>query len=240
MAVDTPESSSQAAQPDPQEGKPKNLVDRIDDSFADNDQERMVKYMDWLRSTILDYMQGIRRNVTALLVLMAIFELVADSRNATLNIGSFHVTKDSVVLLFLPAVISFLYLQTVLDTLKAWRLKTVFSYVFDLWLPDSTENGISHFLYGPSPAYWATFDAPNVGRSDQFDKGESGANSLFRGIIVFGTFVFETQAYYVLFPMRAPAIAAWAVSLSVTLYCLLTAVGLMVFQAERRDHVIED
>jgi hypothetical protein len=241
MAVGVPESSSESAQSNPQGGKPKKLVDRIDDSFDDTDQDQMLKYMEWLRSAILEHHNSIRRSVTLMLVLIAIFELVADSRNATLTIGSFHVSKGSIPLLFLPAVVSFLYYQLVLDSCHAARQHTAFGFVFDLWAPKAGENCLPLVLRIPEPAYWNALGADSsTDFQDAFDKEEYRSSAIFIVLIILGVYVFVGQAYYVLIPAHIPTIVAWGVSLSISIYLVIDATLLLLLAASRGDDSLRE
>ena len=199
---------------------PKKLINRINDSFDENDQERMLKYLDWLRSAMLDYIQSVRRNSAVLLLLVAIFELVADSRNATLTIGSFHVTKGSIVLVFLPAVVSFLYLQAVLDTVNAYQLRMVFFYIFEKWCPGGADNGLVNFLCGPESILWSTYDVRDDNNIDRVDRLEYRSRLIFASVTIYGVLAFEGQAYWVLFSAHNVQVAGLAVSLFATLVCL--------------------
>jgi hypothetical protein len=64
---------------------------------------------------------------------MAIFELVADSRNATITISAFTISKSSLVLMFIPPIVSYIYLQISLDGAKHNRLLNCFDSAFEIW-----------------------------------------------------------------------------------------------------------
>lgn len=213
------------------------LINRINDSFDENNPEQMLKYMDWLRSVILDYIQSVRRTSTTLLLLVAIFELVADSRNAALTIGSFHVTNGSIVLVFLPAVVSFLYLQVVLDVVKTYQLRMAFFYIFEKWCPDAADNGLANFLYGPESICLSTNGVRDDDNIDRVDRLEYRAGLIFASVIIYGILAFEGQAYWVLFSAHNVQVAGLAVSLFATLVCLALGMIFLCFLSRRhRDN----
>jgi hypothetical protein len=126
---------------------------RIEESFDKDDREQVLKYMDWIYSSILDYVQTVRRNAAVLLLLIAAFELVVESRNTTLSIGSFSISKNSVALVFVPAIVGFLLMQILLDTQKAGRLYDgVFTPLFRIWSPKAAGNKLDLIIDQPQPA----------------------------------------------------------------------------------------
>ena len=121
---------------------PRTVNDRIAASFADDDRESLAKYLDWLRSTISEYNQSLRRSVALSLALMAIFELITEAPNTAFTIVSFHITKSSIAFLFLPALVAYLYLQTFIDTNRGSDTERAFSITFNKWLPLSKSNDL--------------------------------------------------------------------------------------------------
>ena len=100
--------------------------DRVKFSFDENDQETCSKYLDWLFARITDYSQSLRRDVTFIILLIAAFELVADSKHVSIGFGSFQLSKGSIVLQFIPVVVSYLLFQTVVNTSRITLLITAF------------------------------------------------------------------------------------------------------------------
>ncbi len=205
----------------------KDIRKRVEESFDENDKERILKYMDWINSSIIDYVKNVRRNVSILLLLVAIFELVVGSRNTTLSIGSFSISRDSIALVFLPAIVSVLFLQTVLDTSKAGRLYGAFSDAFKIWSPKASENKLDLVFDQPQPAYWTPFiPVYDKDDMDSIDKFEDIISSVSMAVVAIGAVVFEGQAYYVLFPERIATVFVWVASLLVTLFCLVMSLFL--------------
>jgi hypothetical protein len=217
----------------------KSIEDRIKASFDEDDKEETLKYMDWINSALLNYCQDVRRNAGFLLLLVAIFELVIGSRKATISIGSFGVSRNSIALTFLPAIVSFLYMQAILDSQKASRLNTIFSIAFKIWSPNASANKLDLYLSQPAPVYWNMAGGTyNQSKLDKLDDRESVMSYTFITAIIFGILAFEAQAYYLLFSTRAPEIIVWAVSLLVTLFCLVSGMLLIFtdFQTVKRDN----
>jgi hypothetical protein len=205
----------------------KDIEERIKVSFSDDDEERLVKYMDWINSSVVNYVQVVRRSASILLLLVAAFELVVGSQKTTISIGSFSISRDSIALVFLPAIVAFLFLQMALDTCKTLRLYNAFSAAFEKWFPKGARNELDLVLDQPQPAYWGAFQADfDKAKMDMLDKREYFTSAVFILVIIIGTLAFEAQAYYVLFPAHISAIAPWAVSLLVTLFCLINGISL--------------
>jgi hypothetical protein len=206
---------------------PENIKERIRESFNENDKEQVVKYMDLINSSISNYTQTVRRSAAILLLLVAAFELVIGSQKTTLSIGSFSLSKGSIALSFLPAVVSFLFMQIIFDTRKVNRLDRAFSETFKIWSPKASENELDHILGEPQPIYWNTRFPLYIKNVDSLDKIEENSVTIVMLIITFGFAVFEGQAYYALYPNHISAIPAWAASLLITLFCLVVSVCLM-------------
>jgi hypothetical protein len=201
----------------------KKIENRIRDSFSIDDREDLVRYLGWARSTISEYTQNIRRSSTVLVLLIAVFELVVNSRNGLVSIGSFQITRNSLALVFLPMIVAFLLLQVVTDTEKAGRVGTAFCEAFRLWSKKASENGLDVLLASPTPLYWNTKDI--LFRDVTFDPIDTvetiGGLSLLV-ITLIGVLAFEAQAYYVLYPIRGSGLFPWLISLLVTVFCLIS------------------
>jgi hypothetical protein len=192
---------------------------RVQDSFTQ--REEALKYLDWCRSTLQDFMSSTRRSATSLLVLAALFELVAESRNAKITIGSFSISSGSVVLEVLPILVAFFLFQLIVDTNKADVVMKSYIQAFKLWSRAASANDLDLVAVGPTSLYWSlpalfTGYARNRYRSDAV----CYVNSLIlMAAISLAVLAFETQAYYILFPASMNAL--WSISLLCTLYCLI-------------------
>lgn len=203
----------------------KNIKERVRDSFSSDDREDLARYLDWSRSTLSEYAQNIRRSATVLVLLVAIFELVVNSSNAKISIGSFQITRSSLALVFLPMIVAFLLLQSIMDTEKAARVGTAFSETFKLWSEKARENDLDALLFSPAPLYWNTTGVVKPLNSwfDPIDTVETvaGLSLLFATLI--GALAFEAQAYYILYPTHTSGYFPWAASLLITLFCFALA-----------------
>src|ERR1051326_8294137 len=125
-----------------------------DEIFKDISREDMVQYMEWLRSTIGEFTQNLRRTVALALLLMAIFELVVASRGLKLSVGSFTISSGSIVVVFIPAAISYLYLQFMNDTIELQTRQRMFIDMFYSWSPKGNWARFASWTFPPLPAYW--------------------------------------------------------------------------------------
>ena len=94
-----------------------NLLDLIQGSFADADEEKVSKYLDRLYAAISDYTQRIRRDSLLVLLLVSAFELVNNSPGTQFSVASFSIHKGSPVLWFVPAVVAYLFFQIITDSM---------------------------------------------------------------------------------------------------------------------------
>jgi uncharacterized integral membrane protein len=202
----------------------KSIELRIRNSFGKDDSEKVFRYIEWLRMSISEYLQNVRRLAALLLLLVAAFELVANSENVQLTLGPFHISKGSIILVFVPAVVGYLYLQIMLDTQKISQVNKALDVAFKLWWPAAGENNLIEYLYGPQPAYWTSL-IPKPGVSRYRITNLQITSAIAFGIVFLaGVIGFEEQAYYVLFPSRPSGFIAWGISLFVTLFCLVFSV----------------
>jgi hypothetical protein len=199
----------------------KSIRDRVGDSFSENDSDKVVKYMEWLTSAISDYKENIRRLSSIALLLAAVFGLVASSRNVELSIGSFHIIRGSVILVLLPAVINYLFLQIMWDTHRADQLQDAFTAALKIWSPKAEENDLDSLLAGPGPIYWNPIQAGTRAENMyEFDKLADSTAYIFLFIFMIGLLVFDGLAYWVVFPLHPVDFISWSISLGVTLICL--------------------
>lgn len=70
-----------------------NILDLIQGSFADADEEKVSKYLDRLYAAISDYTQNIRRDSLLVLLLVTAFELVNSSPGTQFSVASFSFHK---------------------------------------------------------------------------------------------------------------------------------------------------
>lgn len=211
---------------------PKNVTQRVENSFISDDlkvdnREDMFRYMDWLRPTMQSYTQNMRRMATIILLLIAVFELVAHSRNTRFSIESFPISRGSVVFDILPVMVAYLVLQIITDVNKAYQLNRVFTAVFKKWSQSAGANDLDRLLYGPESLYWSWHtqwtDEENKSASDN---REFIASSVLSAGLLLAVLAFEADAYNVLFSSAQYFLwhvryLLWGISLGCTSFCLI-------------------
>jgi hypothetical protein len=199
----------------------KSLKKRVDDSFGNNEREDIYQYLEWLRGTIADYTQSVRRIAMAILLLIVVFELIRESpKQVVFEIASFRIYKGSVVLIFIPAIVSYLYFQMAIDSTRLKNLQEVFTRVFQRWNDKAEENDLDVWVKPPQAIFWnvggSAFRSANRVMSD---KVEGIASYILGPIFLLGVLTFEAQAYYVLFAGPITSHLLWLISVSIALFC---------------------
>ena len=87
----------------------KSPADRIKESFEGDDRDNIAKYVEWTRSTVMEYAQALRRSATITVIAVAIFEIITDSKNQTIQVASFTVARNSCRLRLPPLVCCLLF-----------------------------------------------------------------------------------------------------------------------------------
>jgi hypothetical protein len=163
------------------------------DRFDSGAHEDIVKYLDWLQSTLSDISKTLRKTVALMLSLMAAFVLVGP--HSEIDIGSLKVTNSSLVIVFLPVVISFLYFQIIRDTIQLLARSRAFIVAFSLWSPSAEENDLDALISPSRAAYWdlgGTGRPVNTSWAEKFGKyGQMGAAPVIgAGVIGFQVFAY--------------------------------------------------
>ena len=212
----------------------KSYADRIKESFDGASRDDIVKYVEWARSTAMDYTQALRRSAAIMVIAVAIFEVVAYSKNQTIQVASFTVARNSLVLVFLPAFVAYFFFQVTADHNRIFQLEDLYEQAFLLWCEKGGKNDLDTPLLGPSPLYWnVTADHYYVENISRADKIENFGGLVMMVVIFFGIIAFEGQAYYIIFTSKNLEIAAGVISAAVTIFCL--AMGTACFAARGTD-----
>ena len=204
-------------------GKQINILDRIQDSFADTDSEKISKYLDRLYAAISDYTQKIRRDSLLVLLLVAAFELVNSSPGTPLSVASFKFHRGSVVLQFVPAVVAYLFLQINTDGIKLADMGITFRRLFRRWLGERGYPETGGFILPATPLYWnikQSLPSKDIIQHHRYVR-EYRTSTWFTTILVLGILVFEGHAYFVLYSGKFPRDILWLLSLCFTLVCLV-------------------
>lgn len=203
----------------------KKLDDRIEEAFQKGDKDQAIQYLEWLRPTMLDYASSIRRTSIAMVLLVAIFELVVSSKNIKITVGSFQIARDSIVLVFLPSLIAYLYMQTIWDTVRNDYLSEAFKTIFKIWSDNAEKNDLDDLFTPPQLMYFSVIGGRlREENSRQIDKLDYRASFVFYVIFFLGAFAFEGQAYFVLFPYHPGEVLGWVISLCITILCLFISI----------------
>ncbi len=200
-----------------------NILDQIQDSFAYTDDEKVSKYLDRLYAAISDYTQNIRRDSLLVLLLVTAFELVNSSPGTPFSVASFSFHKGSVVLQFVPAVVAYLFLQIVTDSIRLADMGKVFRQLFDRWLGGRGYPETGGFIMPATPLYWTIKQSLPSRDTIQYRRyaRQYWASSWFTVVLVVGILAFEAHAYYVLHSGQFTHDILWLISLCFTLVCLV-------------------
>jgi len=212
-----------------------NILELIKGSFADTDEDKLSKYLDRLYAAIFDYTQKIRRDSLLVLLLVTAFELVNSSPGTQISVGSFSIHQGSVVLRFVPAVVAYLFLQIITDSIRLADMDIAFRQLFSRWLGwkeylktgnfTETDNFIQTggFIMPATPLYWNIKQSLPKRDTIQYRRYalEYSASSWFTAALVAGVLAFEAHAYYVLYNRQLTHFILWSISLFFTLACLV-------------------
>jgi hypothetical protein len=215
----------------------RSIKQRVSHSFYSNGHDDVAKYLDWLSSTISDIGQSLRKTVALMLSLMAAFAIVNASPKAQLSIGSVKVSNSSLVIIFLPALISFLYFQVGRDTLQLISRSRAFTAAFSIWSFKAEENDLDALIAPLRAAYWdlgGTGRSSNTSLSERIGKtGQLGAAPLiFIGVICFEIYAYIHLHGHVQGHPRAPLIL-WTLSLVIS--CFFSIVVILQFFAKAME-----
>jgi hypothetical protein len=199
----------------------KSYRQRVNDSFSDSDHEDLAKYFDWLLDSFKSASQNIRRTVTLALFLIAIFEIIAQSPKTQINLlQSFQLSRNSLVFTFLPALVAYLYLQMIFDTIRLDRMSYTYEAAFKRWSSKASDNDLDLWISPTQPIYWNIGGAVSSHRA-AYDKIEVFAVYCLWFLILLGVLGFEVQAFYILFNANLSKDIPWFISVSISFSFIL-------------------
>lgn len=212
------------------------LGNRVSHSFGESDahvhtvqgdhcHEDVTKYCDWLLDSMKSSSQNLRRMVTLILLLVGVFEVIAQSPSVRVSLGAFQVNRNSIVFVFLPALIAYLYLQVILDSVRVDRTNYTYEAAFQVWSSKASAKGLHWWITPTQPAYWNIGARPKEQFKNIHDHIETAISWVLWVIILLGVPGFEIQAFHVLSSHDAHA---WGISLIVSCIFLLFALTYMV------------
>jgi hypothetical protein len=198
----------------------KSIRERVNRGFNESCHDDIARYLEWLRSGITDCAHDVRRTVSIMLVLVAAFELVAGSPGTKLAVGSFQVTKNSIVLQAIPPLVAYLNFQSLVYTQRLYSMRQAFTLAFKRWSLMAEANDLDSLLFAPMPLHWniaggseRRVNAPLV------RKIEIKAVSILGSTILIGVWVFVAQAYYVLFSTPHASLILLIVGVCIAALC---------------------
>lgn len=214
------------------------LSERVKHSFGESDHvhtdqgdhchEDVTKYCDWLLDSMKSSSQNLRRMVTLILLLVGVFEVIAQSPKVRVSLGAFQVNRNSIVFVFLPALIAYLYLQTILDSVRVDRTNYTYEAAFKEWSSKASAKGLHWWITPIQPAYWNIGARPKPTFKNTHDSIEKWISWVLWLIILLGVPGFEIQAFHVLSNHGAHA---WGISLIVSSIFLAFALIYMATRA---------
>ena len=154
----------------------KTLKQRVNDSFLDSDHEDLTKYCDWLLDSMKSSSQNLRRIVTLILLLVAIFGIIAQSPKTQVSLEGFQVGRNSIVFAFLPALIAYLYFQTILDSVRIDRIGYTYEAAFKRWSRIASDNDFHWWIAPTLPVYWNIGSRPKEAFKSRNDIIETRVN----------------------------------------------------------------
>jgi hypothetical protein len=169
--------------------------ERINQSFnpdEKNEREKLSKYLDLIHKCYVETIHQMRRLVLALLALMAAFEVINSSNLNVISIGGLTVARDSLVLVYVPPVVTYLFFQACLCTVKLGSLDSHFAAAFKLWNSKAYENNLASTILPQGEAFWYTTAQPTSLINSRFVHGVLIILNL--GIIAIVP-IFEIHAY---------------------------------------------
>jgi hypothetical protein len=197
---------------------------KVLDSFDKSDHEDVTKYLDWLLATISGISQNIRRMATIALLLIAIFEIIAQSPSVQFTLGTSHITRNSIVFTFIPAVVAYLYFQVVVDTANLDQASATFQAAFKQWSAKAEENDLQLWVTPSMPAYWNFGVTSKTAFQKSYDRVELSVSVFLTIAILLGTLVFEGLAYDALFSPNLSHNIPWFISVCISFFFLSSAV----------------
>jgi hypothetical protein len=139
------------------------IWERAAESFGTGAHEDLTTYLGWLRDSIASTSESIRRLAVLIVLLIAAFELVGEAKGVTITIGSFQISRNSIVLQFVPVLVAYLILQMTMDTTRNVEMRAAFSELFAKWSAEAGAHDMDLLLHSPMPVYWNVAGAGKSG-----------------------------------------------------------------------------
>ena len=203
----------------------KGKMQRVRDSFTDAPREDISKYMEWLRSTAENLSQAVRKMILIMLLLIAAFELVGESPKTQLSIGAFKIASGSIVIIFIPALVSYMFFQVMRDSELLSELQKVFTDAFTIWSPKAEENNLDLWILPSITTFWNWAETKDISYDSPLVKILDLMQGLATATVILGVICFEIQAYYTLYQQRTTNFTLWLTSAIISAFCLVQAIA---------------
>jgi hypothetical protein len=206
--------------------KRKGAGKRIDDSFSDQDNDRLPTYIGWVITEVNNYSQSLQRGIALIFLLAAIFELLLTTKQFNITVGPFHFYRGSILVQFIPVAVSFLFFQIMADVRRLAYARATLRGAFTMWWPKAGENEMDDFIIRMPLAL-----DPDAGRRSRMKEGSESVLFVISFTtllaILFGTLAFNSYAYLVLFRSPLSRDIGWFISLGFATFFTIT--GLIYF-----------
>jgi hypothetical protein len=176
------------------------VQERIDDSFPDDAASDAKEFAEKIFNTWKDVSVSLARIATLILVLIAVFELLAYQQSKSFSIGPFSFANTSIVQTFLPVVIAYLMYEAHILTYRWNGLQQAYITITWIYAPKVRSNDLDIFIQPHLPSIWgigSKMSRENELRSERFDRIVRLTIAVTVAFLL--PLIFETQAYYRLF-----------------------------------------
>lgn len=200
------------------------LDQRINNTFDRSSPDDIYKYLEWLRGSISELAQSVRRTMAIAILLMAIFVLISEAPKAVVRFGGFQINKGSLVLQFIPVFVAYLFLQGMVYTGRLSLLSHAFSRTYAKWSHTGEANDLDVLVLPSLPLYWRI----EIGGDESYgiaDRVDFCAGLVISAVIIGGVALFELVAYQSLY--RTPDGHSGQLLLSAILSAIFIATGIL-------------
>ena len=206
---------------------------RVGKSFKAEDHEDLTEYLEWLRSTINDMSRSLQRTMISMVLLIAAFEFIDQSPKSQITLGPFRIYEGSIILVFIPALVAYLYLEALTVTARVITMRVVFKNAFAKWNASAEQNDLGLFVLTSMPLYWSIgVGAERPENATNARKVVLPTTFLLTTLVLFGPITYEAQAYYRLYSLPGSSILL-LISTCITVFCIIA--GLSSYSAYGAD-----
>jgi hypothetical protein len=176
---------------------PKSIENRAADSFDTHEGDAALKYIESLLMSWRDISKALGRGVWLMLILMALFELIAYSKGVKVSLSGISIADTTVIQKLLPVVIAYTVLDLYRLTVRWLECDYVYYEITGRFMSKIANNDLELMIRPALPALWSigTINSSrNELRSERFIR--ISTSGLLRPIVLILPLAFEAQAYY--------------------------------------------